>query len=435
ENGGDFSVSLDRSHHDSYAFSNVPTSGLPPQYPLPQGASQVFDTETLRDRFYVAKNVFASLSDYFIQYGSHYTDDGGATWSDATRGYNAPRMALTWQPDRDVSWRFSAGSSVAPPYLSLLSSPGSAPAENINGVPSAGYTENLNNGAIAPETAFGYDLGVDKRFARSLAMSVDVYQENLFDMYLPSTFLISDDYVPPGMTTGYPLYGTKTENLGHARYEGVEFGLQDVPAAGIGFKLQGSLQRAYAYDLPQGFYCTNVPADQCTPKNYSTNLGIIPGINFQSSGLGWNTINGVAVPYSMGYAEINFHNHWGTYFNVGTTYFGSNNAYSVPAFFVWSAAIREPMGNGAALQLSVDNIFDTHGQYWTNYFGGLAAPLQPQCVGKYGTPYQGAAGTVCTAIVPPKDQLIIPQSGPTVAGNYGPTTLRLQFIQHIGPPQ
>ncbi|HZY98504.1 MAG TPA: TonB-dependent receptor [Candidatus Baltobacteraceae bacterium] len=433
ENGGDFTISLDRSHHDSYAFSNIPTTGLPPQYPLPRGASQLFTTETLRDRFFVAKHVFASLSDYFIQYSSHFTDDGGSTWQDATRGYNAPRFAVTWQPDQNISWRLSAGASVAPPYLGLLSSPGSAPQENINGVPSAGYTQDLNNGAIAPETAFGYDLGVDKRIERSMSVSIDLYQENLYNMFLPSTFLVTNDYVPPGGTTGYPLYGSKVANLGHARYEGIEFGIAQAPAAGWGFKFQGSLQRAYTYNLPPGFYCTNVPANQCTPLNYSTNLGIIPNVNFQSSGLGWNTVNSVSVPYSMGYTELNYRTRWGTYWNAGITYYGPNNAYSRPAFFVESAAIREPIRQGTAIQISADNIFGSYNQRWTNYFGGIAAPLQPQCVGKYGTPYQGAAGTVCTSLVPAKDRVIIPQSGPTVGGNYGPTTLRFQVIQQLGP--
>jgi hypothetical protein len=434
-NGGDLTISVDRTHHDSYAFSNVPTSGLPPQYPLPQGASQLFTTETIRDRFFVAKHLFASVADYAIQYQSHYTDNGGGSWFDATRGYNAPRLALTWQPDQNISWRFATGASVAPPSLSQLSSAGSAPAEIINGVPSAGYTENLNNGAIAPETAYGYDLGVSKRIRGSMSVSFDVYQENLFDMYLPSTFLITNSYVPPGGTAGYPLFGTKTENLGHARYEGVEFAWQNAPVTGWGYRLQGSLQRAYAYDLPPGFYCTNVAASQCTPLNYSTNLGIIPNVNFQASGLGWNTINGVSVPYSMGYGEVNYRTAWGTYYNLGSTYFGPNNSYSQPAFFIFSGAIREPMGKGTSFQFSVDNIFNTHGQSWTNYFGGIPAPLQPQCVGKYGTPYQGATGTVCTSLVPAADRVVIPQAGATIGGNYGPTTFRLQLIQQLGPQQ
>ncbi len=434
ENGGDFTVSLDRSHQDSYSFSNIPTTGLPPQYPLPRGASQLFTTETIRDRLFVAPHVFASLSDYFIQYQSHYTDNGGraGSWFDATRGYNVPRAGFTWQPNRDVSVRFSAGASIAPPFLSLLSSAGTAPAENINGVPSAGYTENLNNGSIAPETAFGYDLGFDKRIAGSMSASIDLYLENLFNMYLPSTFLITNSYVPPGSSTGYPLFGSQVQNLGHARYEGIEFSLQNAPLVGWGFKLQGSFQRAYPYDLPPGFYCTNVPASQCTPLHYSTNLGVISGVNFQASGLGWNTINGVPVPYTMGYGEVNYRTLHGSYFNLGSTYYGPNNSYNLPAFFIFSGAIRQQIRPGTAVQVSVDNIFDAYGKAWTSYFGGIPAPLQPQCVGKYGTPYQGATGTVCTTLVPRADRVIIAQEGPTVGGNYGPTTIRFQLIQQFG---
>jgi len=433
-NGGDFTLSADRSHHDSYQFINDPVTGLPAQYLLPRGASQSFTTETVRDRFYAAKNVFASLADYAIQYRSHYTDDGGKTWQDATRGYNAPRAAVTWQPNSDVSWRFAAGASIAPPFLSFLSSPGSAPTENVSGVPAAGFTENLNNGSIAPETAFGYDLGVDKRIHGSASFSIDVYRETLFDMYLPSTFLITNSYVPPGSATGYPLYGSITQNLGHARYEGVEFAVQNAPATGWGFLVQGSFQRAYPYALPPGFYCTNVPASQCTPLHYSTNLGIVPGVNFQASGIGWNTVNGVSVPYSMGYAEVNYRTPFGAYYNFGATYYGSNNTYSVPAFYVFSGAMRLPIRRGTSVQLSIDNLFDANGKPWTSDFGGIPAPLQPQCVGKLGTPFQGLQGTVCTALVPAKDRVVIPQVGPTLAGNYGPTTFRLQVIQAFGAP-
>lgn len=432
DNGGDFTVSADRSFHGSTQFLNDPVAGLPPEYLLPAGASQTFTTETIRDRFYAAKNVFASLADYFIQYQSHYTDDGGTTWHDATRGYNAPRAAFTWQPNRDVSWRLAAGASIAPPYLSFLSSPGSVPTEYVNGVPSAGYQENLNNGSVAPETAFGYDLGVDKRIQGSMSVSLDAYYQTLFDMYLPSTFLITNSYVPPGGTQGYPLYGSVTENLGHARYEGLEFGVRNAPATGWGFLVQGALTRAYPYDLPPGFYCTNVPANQCTPLHYSTNLGIIPNANFQSSGIGWNTINGVAVPYSQGYAELNYRTPYGAYYLLGMTYYGPNNAYSLPAFWVANAAVRVQLHPGTSLQISADNMFDAYGRPWPNLFGGLAAPLQPECVGKYGTAYQGAEGTVCTALVPPKDRVVIPQTGPTLSGNYGPTTLRLQVIQSLG---
>ncbi|MGB6986365.1 MAG: TonB-dependent receptor [Candidatus Aquilonibacter sp.] len=404
-NGDDFSFSADQAHHDSTSYTDDATEG-PAFYGLPPGASQNFDTEMLRGHFYVAPRVFVGLANYFIQYSSHYTDDGGTTWHDATRGYVAPRLGATWEPTNDTSWRFSAGESIAPPQLGFLSSPGSQPAPNITGAPTY-YTQNINNGAIAPETAFGIDLGIDHRVSRSTSVSFDIYDETLRNMFLGSTALIGT-YVPPTApagTTPLPLYATGTTNLGHAKYEGVEASVSSAPLVGWGYKVQGDLTRAYAYDLPSTFYCSappTPPATVCTPD---TNLGIIEGANFSASGLGYNTINGSAMPYMMGYAEINNRARNGAYYLLGTTYYGSNNSFSRPAFFIFNAAISYPIHTDTKLQFSVDNIFDTYGSSWTNYFGGITTPLLP------------GNG-----------------EGLTVAGNYGPTTFRVQLIQQLGGP-
>jgi outer membrane receptor protein involved in Fe transport len=403
-NGDDLSFSFDQAHHDSISYTDDATEG-PPFYGLPPGASQNFTTEMLRGHFYVAPRVFVGLSNYFIQYSSHYTDDGGTTWHDATRGYVAPRLGLTWEPNNNTSWRFAGGWSIAPPQLALLSSPGSQPEPNITGAPTY-YTQNINNGAIAPETAFGIDLGVDQRVSRSTLVSVDLYDETLRNMFLSSTSLI-------GTYAGLPLYATGTTNLGYAKYTGIEAAVQRAPLVGWGYKVQTALTRAYAYNLPSTFYCSappTPPATVCTPD---TNLGIIPGANWSAGGLGFNTINGSAMPYMMGYAEINNRAHNGAYYLLGTTYYGSNNSFSRPAFFIFNAAISYPIHNGTKLQFSVDNIFDTYGQSWTNYFGGINTPL--------AAPAANALGGPAT-------------SGLTVAGNYGPTTFRVQLIQQIGGP-
>jgi hypothetical protein len=456
-NGSDLTLSLDRHSQAGSDFTNVPLSGVPPYYSLPPGASQLFDTESARFDFFLAPRVQVDAADYFIQYESHFTDNGGgflsgsgpAAWKSATRGYNAPRVGITWQPNGDTSWRFALGSSIAPPYLSLLSSPGTVPQPIILGYPPAGYIEDLNNGNIAPETAFGYDIGVDRRMTRSLYVSLDGYLTDLHDMYLPSTFLVNPDYFPAGcpVVGDCPLYGSETENLGHARYEGVEAAIGDAPAVGLGFRLQGDLMRAYAYDLPQGFYCSNVPANKCAPYNYDTNLGIIPGINFQSSGISYNTINGVAVPYSMGYAELNYRMLSGPFFRVGATYFGPNNMYSVPPFFVVSAGIREPIGPHLALQLSANNLNGADDSLWPSIAGGIPAILAPECVGKYGTPAYLAVGSECTAAVATgvnpatgatgvtrSDVAIVRQDGLDQATIFGGTTFWLQLIEQIGGP-
>ena len=395
-NGDDISFSADNAHHDSISYTDDATAG-PPFYGLPPGASQNFTTEMMRGHFYVAPRVFVGLANYFIQYSSHYTDDGGTTWHDATRGYVAPRLGATWEPNNNTSWRFAGGWSIAPPQLSLLSSPGSQPEPNINGAPTY-YTQNINNGAIAPETAFGVDLGIDQRVSRSTLVSVDIYDETLRNMFLSSTSLI-------GTYMSLPLYATGTTNLGHARYEGIEASVSSAPLVGWGYKVQTALTRAYAYDLPSTFYCSappTPPATVCTPD---TNLGIIEGANWSAGGLGYNTINGSAMPYMMGYAEINNRARNGAYYLLGTTYYGSNNSYSRPAFFIFNAAISYPLHKDTKLQFSVDNIFDTYGNSWTNYFGGITTPLLP------------GNG-----------------EGLTVAGNYGPTTFRVQLIQQLGGP-
>jgi outer membrane receptor protein involved in Fe transport len=403
-NGDDISFSADQAHHDSISYTDDATEG-PAFYGLPPGASQNFTTEMLRGHFYVAPRVFIGLANYFIQYSSHYTDDGGTTWNDATRGYVAPRLGATWEPNNNTSWRFAAGESIAPPQLALLSSPGSQPEPNITGAPTY-YTQNINNGAIAPETAFGVDLGIDQRVSRSTLVSVDVYDETLRNMFLSSTSLI-------GTYSGLPLYATGTTNLGHARYEGIEAAVVRAPLVGWGYKVQTALTRAYAYDLPSTFYCSapaTPPATVCTPD---TNLGIIPGANWSASGLGYNTINGSAMPYMMGYAEINNRARNGAYYLLGTTYYGSNNSFSRPAFFIFNAAISYPIHDGTKLQFSVDNIFDTYGSSWTNYFGGINTPLAAPAANALGGPAN---------------------YGLTVAGNYGPTTFRVQLIQQIGGP-
>lgn len=414
DNGSNLTFSFDRSFHAAYEYFDEPVASPTgaAYYDLAPGAGQSFTTESLVYGLFAAPKVYLKIADYFVQYSSHFTDNGGgigdlvgpADWKDSSHGFNAPRLGLTWQPDDDTSMRFAMGASIAPPYLSLLSSPGPLPQPNITGAPTY-YTEDLNNGNILPETSFGYDLGVDHRFMRSFFVSGDVYLTDLTDMYLPSTYQI-------GTYLGLPLYATQTENLAHARYEGVELAVGAVPATGFGFRLQADLMRAYAYNLPPGFYCAGVSASKCTYANYNTNLGIIAGANFAASGAGFNTVNTDAVPYAMGYGELNYRTGWGTYYNLGATYYGNNNAYSRPAFFVVSAAIREPVRPGTELELSADNLLNVYPDAWTNYFGGVPTPL----------------------IAPATDGLGLKEAGlgPTDGGNYGPTTFRFQIIQNLG---
>ncbi len=359
-----FTLAFDRSHHDSLYDVYNPLQGIV-GFQLAPGSGQQFTTVLARAQLALAPRLTATVSNYAIQYASHYSGDGGATYHDATQAFDAPRAAFSWRPNVDVAWRFALGSSIAPPYISLLSAPPQIP--QPNSVPASNFSLNTNNGNLKPETAFGYDIGFDKRILRSISLSLDAYLTNLHGLFLPSTFQQGTYASDASNGKPLPLFVTQTQNLAFARYEGLEFALQDAPLAGVGFKLQGSLQRGYPYNLPTGFYNT-------AAGPYTTNLAIISGANFQPTGLGYNGLI-ARVPYSTGYAEVNFRTLRGLYTNVGLTYYGPNNSYNRPAFGVVSAAVRVPLSPNASLQLSGDNLTGAYDQAYFGYFDGVAVPL------------------------------------------------------------
>ncbi len=308
-------LAYDRSEQGSSLTESEPSVGIVINSPF-KGSKQTFQTFSLRGNVRLNPKLQLNLGDYAINYLSHYTLDKGATWKDSTHTYNEPRLALTWLPNNDTALRFSTGGSVAPPYISLVSSGGGQFSQIIGGVPAAGYSLNANNGDISAETAWGYDLGIDRRVERSTSVSLDLYLTNLKNMFLTQTSSVS---LAQAATYGagclnLPCEISETANLGHARYEGIELAVDHTPLFGLGWRLQGSFQRAYTYDLPPYFYCagsidpktgaTIPPGPGCL---YNTNLAVIPNVNFggQPTGLAGapNGIGSARVPYALGYGE------------------------------------------------------------------------------------------------------------------------------------
>ena len=393
-----YSLAFDRSHHDSLSYMDNPIAGVF-GYQLPPGSGQQFTTVLARAQLALTRRLTATISNYAITYASHYSGDGGATFADSTHAFDAPRVALSWRPHADVAWRFAAGSSIAPPYISLISAPAQVP--QPDSVPATYFNLNTNNGAIKPETAFAYDLGFDKRIARSISLSTDVYLTNLHDLFLPSTFQKGTYAGTASNGVALPLFVQQTRNLAFARYEGIEVALQSAPITGFGFKLQGSLQRGYPYNLPADFYNT-------AAGPYTTNLAIISGANFQPTGFAYNGLVG-RVPYSTGYGELNFRSPHGFYGNLGITYFGPNNGYNQPAFEVVSAALRAPLAPNISLQLTGDNLTGAYDKGYFGYFDGVPVPL-----------VNGAHGATKGYV------------GTTDGGTYGPATFRASLRYDFG---
>jgi outer membrane receptor for ferrienterochelin and colicin len=303
-----------------------------------------------------------------ISYTDHYTQDNGVSFLSSTHGYDAPRLALSWRANRDTSLRASTGFSIAPPYIHLLTNQSAAVPDRT---PPTNFQTTGNAGDVAPETSFGFDIGADRRVA-GVVFSADAYETTLRNQFLSTTEL-TGTYTPPannpyGAVGSYPLYTTQTANLGHSRYDGLELSIHHDPIAGPGFRVQGYLQRAYAYDLPAGFYNTASGVN-------TANLGIFANENFQTTGQGYNGLSQSRVPYSGGYGEFNYRFRSGAFGLIGITYYGSNNAYNEPAFGVVNMSFKQPITKHASLQLAITNVTDAYSSFQYNIYGGIPTPL------------------------------------------------------------
>ncbi len=428
--GNDVTLSIDSTNassaagSQSAAFPGVVTGTntfKPPASPLgtpsvtnPVGTSQVFTTSLARLIYNFTPQLSGTFALYDNQYNNTFpfacTTAAGANTSCAIDGSNAQfttnhnahldeRIALTYRPKNNLSIRASAGSSIAPPYLSLLS--------KVNTIPSAAAcaticTFNLNNPNLLPETAWGYDLGADFRLKDNVTViSIDGYMTNLFNRFLGETYTVgtcasnsSGLACPAGVAGATPVAQAFNTNLANSRYEGIELQIKRVVPEGLGYNISGAVQHAYAYNLPANFYCQGpafTAAGGCIPANYNVNLPIIAGSNFTGntfgsvygapggafagSTVGASGFSNTAIPYLQGDASVNYTTKNGVYLLLGETLYGKNNGYNLPPFGIGYASIRYPVTKTISIQVSGDNIFNA----WTGLFptvgGGIAYPL------------------------------------------------------------
>jgi hypothetical protein len=214
------------------------------------------------------------------------------------------------------------------------------------------------------ETAFGYSVGADFRLDPSQTVaSLDLYRTSVFGQYL--TTVTSD-----GTYNGLPLYASAIGNTAHSIEEGLELTLAHVVAKGIGFRLQGSLQRSYLPSVPLGFY-----ANPATGTAYAKNLAVVPNTNlcdgFYNGGLGFGE---ECVPYSNGSAQVSYRFAREGLLSMTGTYYGADNSYYRPAFLRLDGALRVPLARSVALQFNAYNL----NNIWsgTSPFAGYA-PVAP----------------------------------------------------------
>jgi hypothetical protein len=402
------------SYQGSYCFDTSTA--------IPSGASQNFTTWHLRDRAQITSKFAATLALYENTYRSTYptnctnnfvnVDSNGYQTTclpngtlDTWEGYKAPysfvsnvpvnfqtnttahfdeRLGLEWRPQQSVAVRFSAGSSIAPPFLDLLSE---ANGISYNPEKDRFAVQTINSGTLHAETAFGYDLGGDYAFHDGVTFaSTDFYLTNLFGQFLNQTYPIGTCPVSACGATGIPLYAQTNLNLSNARYEGIELGIKRVPQVGWGFSLSGSTQRGYPYDLPPNFYCgnaSNAITVKCIPgkpSTYNTNLSIISGQNYtgefiNSTGSTTYGVSNQSVPYLQGNAEVSYHFRNGAFVLFGDTLYGKNNSLNEPPFGLAYASINYPVTPDVAIQVSGTNIFNAYSGLFPIFGGGVTVPL------------------------------------------------------------
>ncbi len=393
---GTLTFSADRTYAQSSDYSEF--SGPFYSFNLPPGTDQTLSTYMLRGHFYLGNKLEATLSDYANTFRSLYPNGcaggncntyqaavlgNGVNFGTATYSHNDPRAGFVFRPTSNSSVRLALGSGIVPPFSGLLNLVPSTPSyDATNGV----ALETANNGAIKPETSFGYDFGGDLRFKDGTTASADVYLTNLYNRFFSQTIAtgqtcsVATPCVSAGggnVTNGAPIYSQTNTNISNARFEGVELTVKRQPEVGLGYEVAGSLQRGYFYDLPPNFYCS-IPTQACTPANYDQNLNIISGQNTNGLPVGFYNIsyNGnMRIPYFQGNAQISYSFKNGAYLMLGETLYGKNNSLNEPPFGIGYATVRYPITKMLAFQVSGDNIFNAWPGYLPIYGGGVAIPL------------------------------------------------------------
>ncbi|HEX3464770.1 MAG TPA: TonB-dependent receptor plug domain-containing protein, partial [Candidatus Elarobacter sp.] len=384
----DYELAVDRIVSLTNAYS-VGASGGSAVFSasVPAGSSQTITSVLARGTLRPTEYDALTLAAYATTYRNHFSTgplplchpelvEGCWAFGDATHGEIDPRLGFTHRLRRgDAVVRFSMGGAVTPPAFNVLSGVNQTPASVFR--PGAtSLTVTRNAGTLLPETSFGYDLGADVRVARDTVASFDAYLTNVRNQ-LVTTVAPAGTFAPPGGGAPIPVYASAAGNAGDSRFEGIEAALRSDPRAGFGYVVQGALQRAFAYAVSPSLYANASGA-------FGTNLAIVPNANYTSTGTGFNGISNKAIPYAQGYAEAHYRTERGGLLLLGMTYYGNNNSYGVPAFGVANASLRVPIASArdhAALQLSVDNLFDVQGGQTIATDAGIPVPLANGKVG------------------------------------------------------
>jgi len=277
-----------------------------------------------------------------------------------------PRFGLVYRPARDLSIRFSAGSSQTIPYASLVSG------FQTYSLGSTSSTISTPNYGLLPETIVQEDLGADYRYTKSGAVfSWDLYNAVVHNPWLSTKIPFCGGPASLGLApctlnqipevTAEGFY-SQTLNGAQQYVQGVEFSFTNEPVIGFGYRSNLAFERNYYLDTPAAYFGNS-------PQVFFN------GNQFVSTGSG-----STSTPFAKAYTEVQLAERAFT-IRFGADYEGSNNEYNVPAFFIFDTGLKINTGfHDVMLSVTGENVFN-----W-----------QPGSLLGRGTEYQGlspVAGT------------------------------------------
>ena len=298
-----------------------------------------------------------------------------------------PHFGLLFRANRDLAFRFSAGSSMSIPYASLVSG------FQTYAQGSTSTTVSAPNYTLLPEEVVTLDLGSDYRTPDGTVLSGDIYNMVIHNPWVSPKVLICPGASPPcavgggnivGLEPSLATYTSQTLNGAQQYAQGVELTITHEPAVGFGYRVNSAFERNYYLDMPASFFPPGAPQV------------FFNGNQYVSTGSG-NT----SVPYAKGYAEVQYAGSNKSLIRFGADYEGNNNEYNAPAFWIFDAGAQVNTGfHDVLLGMAVENL--TNNTFGSQLGRGVEYQgLTPIAAVATPTGYAYSKGTFNTALVSP----------------------------------
>ena len=311
----------------------------------PTIGTQIEKTVLVRDDWDTSAKFRTTLAGYY----SNYNDLNVKRFD--------PRLAIVNRPDENSVIRLSVGTGFAAPRLSDIVTPfdetfsstgPNCPLTGPNAEPSCDASSGNPN--LKEETATGYDLGYERTWGAFGDFSLDLYRTDL------KNHIFNSVVPPPPGTPPFPNQGPPNAvlgviepiNIAGSVYTGIEAGAS-IPLTDYLF--------VKGYYNTQAAYPTGV--DLLTQQNIGNvvNNQQYQGVPLQK--VGWSA---------------NFVNHQGWSATYGGDWFGPNNSYNVPAFWVFNASMTAPLSSTMSLHMALKNIYNQNAIIFSNFGGGVPYP-------------------------------------------------------------